>query len=644
MLESTYQYHEYCLKAASLAILRFLDECQSTLTLRSRIIQQETTVVSFARYSIALLQHSTSNVVKPSSSVNKSKHASDDADSSDGGLELIDGLYDAHDAALDLLALSSFSLPTIDSCKGGGNYSLLHLRQVSCSALLHHIIDVADVGSLHKNSQSEIVQRMKMFNFPSLSDDEITEISQEIMLELLKASQDDFTEMQRVFSNMKINSHELASVFSSSMKLATASSPNDASVDEIALRKSSSRANISSDLEIKDDEASLASSLSKLRIDHEEDEPKLSSIKGKVFGSRVSLQRSFSLGEKSEATGTNVTTESTPAKSTRVVQSADPIHRSEVVSTDNEQVYCHPPLTASKFPVFCEEDHNSQTPFKEHLSEEGKSRNYSRAASSRLKRSRLKQPPSHLQLDNSLVGVEKPELHVHGEIILDQADVVHAEPMTPVRSKPIISFDPPMDDQMAPMEATPKRRANHSTIRKKVRLGLEISNDNESSQTLEKDKNEESSGMILESEHALPSGLKPDTVEYTCTKDLTPMKNPNQEFPKVLRGLESQDWSDLFQTLNNLRRVVIHHPQVVIPTGSLHAIVMLVMKLVDNLRSSLAKNALITVADLFLGLKKAMDSEILTVLPGVLKVSSFVSFKNHIDSLIRWSSEKRRQQ
>lgn len=624
MLESTYQYHEFCMRTASLGLLRFLDESQSSLTLQSRIIQQEEVVLSFARYSIALLQHSSSQTIKKQFSDNKSKRNPDDTDSSDGGMDLIDGLYDAHDASLDLLALCCFALATIDSCKGGGDYSLFKLRQVSCSALLHHVIEVADVDTVHKASQSEVIQRMKAFTFPSLTDEEIADIAREMMTELLKSSQEDISiiEMQQSFANTKLQSSDINTVFSSSAKLVSLACRS--AEDEEMLKHSKSRNSVSVECKGEDSDT-----------DGLGDSSKLSSLKTSIMtGSRPSLQRSFSLGEKPDAIALPTNQQKTsPGKVNRIVQSADPIHRSEATNNDGESLSLYPPLTALKSSLFNEENGASSPHSKDNGTEDGRSRNYSRAASSRLKRSRLKQPPPHLQLDNTFGGFEGPNLNFAGESLLGQTNddfllVPDDTTMTPVRSKPMISFETNADPIEPPADFTPKRRANHSTVRRKLKMESEWNFQNESSGFGDKSgvdgKGNDENILTDFSATSLPSGLKPDTVEYTSTKDLLPVKNPNQEFSRIVRALESQEWSELFQTLNTLRRIVIHHSQVVSSSGSLHNIVMLTMKLVDNLRSSLAKNALMAVADLFFGLKRVMDGEILTILPGILKVCFYV--------------------
>ena len=55
--------------------------------------------------------------------------------------------------------------------------------------------------------------------------------------------------------------------------------------------------------------------------------------------------------------------------------------------------------------------------------------------------------------------------------------------------------------------------------------------------------------------------------------------------------------------------------------GGLHCVVLGVCKQVDNLRSAVAKNALLTLGDLFQGLGRAMDQEVALALTFVLKVA-----------------------
>jgi hypothetical protein len=117
---------------------------------------------------------------------------------------------------------------------------------------------------------------------------------------------------------------------------------------------------------------------------------------------------------------------------------------------------------------------------------------------------------------------------------------------------------------------------------------------------------------------------KPDTTyDYIASEDLKPLTSPTQEFNKAYKGLEVQEWPDIFHTLNTFRRLALHHPAVLVNSNVLHNIIVLIMKRVDELRSQLSKNAILTMEDFLRGLGRSMDPEIATFLPGILKVSLF---------------------
>ena len=117
---------------------------------------------------------------------------------------------------------------------------------------------------------------------------------------------------------------------------------------------------------------------------------------------------------------------------------------------------------------------------------------------------------------------------------------------------------------------------------------------------------------------------KPDTTfDYVPSEELRPLTDPNRELSKAYRGLETQEWPEIFHTLTTYRRLALHHPAVITSAGTLHNTVQLIMKRVDELRSSLAKNAILTIEDFIKGLGKSMDAEITTVMPNILKVVTF---------------------
>jgi hypothetical protein len=93
--------------------------------------------------------------------------------------------------------------------------------------------------------------------------------------------------------------------------------------------------------------------------------------------------------------------------------------------------------------------------------------------------------------------------------------------------------------------------------------------------------------------------------EYLTTEQIKKSENPTQDLIKVMHGLEFDEWPAIFHTLNVLRQLALHHQHVLLDNEKnvkkLHSIVVLIMKQVDNLRSSAAKNALLSISDLFIG-------------------------------------------
>lgn len=125
--------------------------------------------------------------------------------------------------------------------------------------------------------------------------------------------------------------------------------------------------------------------------------------------------------------------------------------------------------------------------------------------------------------------------------------------------------------------------------------------------------------------------LKPDnTYDYIPSEEITACLNPAQEMNRAYKGLETQDWPEIFHTLNTFRKLALHHPTVLVSAGTLHNVVLLIMKRVDALRSSLAKNALLTIIDMFKGIGKHMDAEVATMVPGILKVQFYLIFSPQV--------------
>lgn len=74
--------------------------------------------------------------------------------------------------------------------------------------------------------------------------------------------------------------------------------------------------------------------------------------------------------------------------------------------------------------------------------------------------------------------------------------------------------------------------------------------------------------------------------------------------------LLAEDWAKQFESLNTLRRLNLFHPEVLTSnTGALHSLILDLFRLIESLRSSVSKNAMLTTTELLEKLKKGLDGE-----------------------------------
>lgn len=156
-------------------------------------------------------------------------------------------------------------------------------------------------------------------------------------------------------------------------------------------------------------------------------------------------------------------------------------------------------------------------------------------------------------------------------------------------------------------------------------------------------------GANGESKREAPSALKPESLDYLDTDEITPCKDPRADLSKATSALLTDDWLDIFHALNVVRQLALHHqalllnsskdgkgaaggPPIGSPVGArspsmsgknqapaLRALASAVLKQVDNLRSQVAKNAIVTIGDMFIGLKSKMDPEVPALVPVLIK-------------------------
>ena len=123
--------------------------------------------------------------------------------------------------------------------------------------------------------------------------------------------------------------------------------------------------------------------------------------------------------------------------------------------------------------------------------------------------------------------------------------------------------------------------------------------------------------MSYHGEEHVSSSLRAEAHEYLSSDDIRPSPNPQQELSKTLNGVGVEEWPEIFHTLNSVRRLALHHGNLM--GAHSHGVLTAVLKSVDNLRSAVSKNAILTITDMWSGMGKGLDPELVLVAPVLLK-------------------------
>ena len=97
------------------------------------------------------------------------------------------------------------------------------------------------------------------------------------------------------------------------------------------------------------------------------------------------------------------------------------------------------------------------------------------------------------------------------------------------------------------------------------------------------------------------------SVSYTSASDIMPLGNPSGALHNLDQNLKSKKWNIQFEALNTTRALALHHQRTLYPR--LHAITAAVVIAADSLRSSVAKNGLLTLNDMAIGLQSQLSKE-----------------------------------
>lgn len=109
-------------------------------------------------------------------------------------------------------------------------------------------------------------------------------------------------------------------------------------------------------------------------------------------------------------------------------------------------------------------------------------------------------------------------------------------------------------------------------------------------------------------------------AKYLISEELDPIPYPQFEFEK-LTLFKSEDWNEQFEMLNIFRRLLKHHKEC-ITKNSIHTLLITILTCIDSLRSSVSKNALIALNDMFEQIPRLIEPELDMVLGYLLKKST----------------------
>jgi hypothetical protein len=165
LLESTYQYHEYSLRACSIAILHFISEIQESSSSHSNLFSIfVSSILSLASYASSIIVFSSEKISKTSIGDNS-------------------GFFSTYEASVDLFALCSIAKSIMDTLTKNNFRGIETMRQ-SSSHLIDNLVNDLNVDRFNGKTHNEIIQRMKSFSFPSLSDEVIRELAEKLIIEI----------------------------------------------------------------------------------------------------------------------------------------------------------------------------------------------------------------------------------------------------------------------------------------------------------------------------------------------------------------------------------------------------------------------------------------------------------------------------
>ncbi|XP_062108648.1 uncharacterized protein LOC133819409 [Humulus lupulus] len=101
-----------------------------------------------------------------------------------------------------------------------------------------------------------------------------------------------------------------------------------------------------------------------------------------------------------------------------------------------------------------------------------------------------------------------------------------------------------------------------------------------------------------------PPAPADSTIEYIESDSLEPIEDPESLIQSLIEGLESKDWIQVCESLNNARRFALYHSDLLAPL--LDKVMLVLVKAMKNPRSALCKTSIMASSDIFMAFNKKL--------------------------------------
>ncbi|ELU00497.1 hypothetical protein CAPTEDRAFT_186424 [Capitella teleta] len=122
-----------------------------------------------------------------------------------------------------------------------------------------------------------------------------------------------------------------------------------------------------------------------------------------------------------------------------------------------------------------------------------------------------------------------------------------------------------------------------------------------------------------------------------------PFKDPNRAFDESMKLISNEQWDVKCNGIENIRRLALHHPEVLTQTPQLHTLNLALTNEVKNLRSQVSRLAIVALGDIYSKLGRAAETDLELTAKGLVgkyaESNSFIheeldrTFRNMVDHL-----------